>query len=133
MIADQGYYVPAILDTEGEIAASHGVDAFPTEIFIDSEGVVVNVQVGGLSAADLWAAVAGMVTATTASNPSTTLPPSASTSATIPTTSASSSTTAPPTPTPDDGPSAGLIALIAILAVLAAAVVALLGFRRRKR
>lgn len=99
MIADHGYYVPAILDTDGAIADSYGVQAFPSEVFIDAQGVVVSGQIGSLSADELWATVAAMTPPTTTEAASATTVPPTSTSV-----SASLTTTTSLAPTTTEAP-----------------------------
>ncbi|MBI2887255.1 MAG: redoxin domain-containing protein, partial [Chloroflexi bacterium] len=44
-----GVAIPALLDREGLVASRYGVSGFPTHVFIDREGVVRDIRVGGLN------------------------------------------------------------------------------------
>ncbi len=53
-----GYHMPILLDPSGGIAGPFGVTAVPTAIFLDAEGRVANMKVGGMTAAEIEAFVA---------------------------------------------------------------------------
>lgn len=49
--------LPVLLDEPGRLASSYGVRAVPTTFVIDGEGRIVDVRVGGVTAAELQAMV----------------------------------------------------------------------------
>ena len=64
--ADQGYAnIPALLDPNATIADTYGVNGFPTEVLIDSQGIIRQTQLGALSSDGLWAAARALLPATT--------------------------------------------------------------------
>lgn len=44
-----GLAVPAVLDKNGLIATQYAVTGFPTHVFVDSDGIVRDIRVGGLN------------------------------------------------------------------------------------
>ena len=61
-IGNQGYYLPALLDSDGAIAGAYiqddkGVQWFPTEVFIDASGLIRRTQVGSMTEAEMWSQV----------------------------------------------------------------------------
>lgn len=52
--------LPVLVDSTGEIAANYGVAGVPTAFFIDSEGNIGDVQVGGMTATEIAEAVAAL-------------------------------------------------------------------------
>jgi predicted transcriptional regulator len=53
------YQLPVILDPSGAVGSEYGLRAVPTLVIVDPQGRIAKVHVGGLSAADLSAAVDG--------------------------------------------------------------------------
>jgi peroxiredoxin len=47
-IQPHGYTFPILLDPSGQIAASYGVWAFPTTVWIDADGVIRAIHIGGM-------------------------------------------------------------------------------------
>jgi len=154
--------VPALLDPDGAIAADYDIEGFPSEVFIDGEGVIVRTQLGGLTAEELWAIAEEITPAptTTTGATSSSIIPSSTTvyptsTSSVPSTSGAATTTSVPTTststvTADPGGGDGfggergdtgreglsgiMIGLIAALVlVIAVAAVLLIASRRRTR
>jgi hypothetical protein len=81
-LADQGVDIPAIWDPDGVIAEAYRVEAFPSEVFIDSEGRVASAGEGAMSATKLWATADGLTK--TSNAPTTTTAAPATTATTGP-------------------------------------------------
>jgi peroxiredoxin len=50
-LQSQGLSLPVLLDSTGAVAAQYGIQAIPATFFIDSEGIVQEVQVGAFQSA----------------------------------------------------------------------------------
>jgi hypothetical protein len=61
-VANVGCYLPALLDTSGAIASAYiqndkGEQWFPSEVFIDANGLIRRTQVGAMTEAEMWSQV----------------------------------------------------------------------------
>jgi thioredoxin-like negative regulator of GroEL len=52
-----GFDLPVLNDPSGTIAGTYGVTGVPTAVLIDAGGRIVSQQVGGMTAAELEAAL----------------------------------------------------------------------------
>ena len=59
-VEEGGYTFPLYFDVTGEAATAYGVQFLPTTVFINRNGVMVNVKVGRLSEAGLRSEIAGL-------------------------------------------------------------------------
>jgi cytochrome c-type biogenesis protein len=50
-IAREGFAWPMLLDTSGEVTTTYHVSAIPTSFFLDGEGIIRAMRVGGLTRA----------------------------------------------------------------------------------
>ncbi len=44
-----GFDIPAVLDADGLVATQYAVTGFPTHVFVDRDGIVRDIRVGGLN------------------------------------------------------------------------------------
>ncbi len=59
-VLGEGSELPVLIDSTGEIPMDYGVEGVPTAFFIDSEGGMGEVRAGGMTAAEMAAAVAAL-------------------------------------------------------------------------
>ena len=59
-LSSSGVTLPLMSDSQGAIAGQYGVSGIPTAIIIDKDGKITNTMVGGVTAAQLEAAVSGL-------------------------------------------------------------------------
>jgi hypothetical protein len=53
--------LPVLMDSNDEIGAQiYGVEGVPTAVFVDPEGRIGDVRIGGMTATEMAAAVAGL-------------------------------------------------------------------------
>lgn len=52
-LGQSGADLPVLLDGSGEIASRYAIQGVPTAYFIDSEGRIANVKIGGSTLEDL--------------------------------------------------------------------------------
>jgi cytochrome c biogenesis protein CcmG/thiol:disulfide interchange protein DsbE len=55
-----GVTLPLMADAQGAVAGQYGVSGIPTAVVIDKNGAIVKTMVGGTTAAELDAVVAGL-------------------------------------------------------------------------
>jgi peroxiredoxin len=59
-LTSAGAALPLMSDSQGMVAGQYGVSGIPTAVIIDKNGAIVTTKVGGTTAAELEAAVAGL-------------------------------------------------------------------------
>ena len=52
--------LPVLLDATDEVRAEYGVEGVPTAVFIDPQGRIGDVRMGGMTATEMAAAVPGL-------------------------------------------------------------------------
>ena len=60
LLSSLGSNLPVMSDPQGSVAGRYGVSGIPAAIVVDKDGKIANTLVGGTTAADLEAAVAGL-------------------------------------------------------------------------
>lgn len=53
----QDLRLPVLLDGPGDIATAYGISGLPTTVFIDPQGNIGNIKIGGVTVDDLVALV----------------------------------------------------------------------------
>ena len=59
-VLGEGSALPVLIESTDDIVAAYGVEGVPTAFFIDSQGGIGDVRAGGMTAAEMAAAVAAL-------------------------------------------------------------------------